>query len=95
MSFSYETASRYGELRVLIPSKREADQLGKSELELLETGLADFTDRDYLILTGDPILCALAFFVAAMRLDEDEDIRVLKFDRTRRRYEPSIIKLPA
>lgn len=94
-SFSYETATRFGELSVLIPSKREADQLGKSELELLEAGLAEFTDKDYLILTGDPILCSLAFFVAAMKLDEDQDIKVLKFNRGRHRYEPSIINLPA
>lgn len=47
--------------------------------------------KDYLLLTGDPILIGMAM---AIVMRDHQECRCLKWDRQERRYIPILIKMP-
>jgi hypothetical protein len=64
--FDLSPAKEYGELKYLL-SPTAAPFRPESVLEDLYKGLEDFTDEDYLLLVGNPVLIGLASSVAAMK----------------------------
>lgn len=64
--FNLEPAKEYGELRYLL-SPTAAPFRPDSVLEDLEEGLKDFTDEDFLLLVGNPVLIGLASALAAIK----------------------------
>lgn len=56
-------AEEYGQLRYLL-SPTAAPWAVDSIIRDLWDGLKDFTDQDYLLMVGNPVLCSLAAVVA-------------------------------
>lgn len=95
-SHDYSTLYRYGPVEFLLPpSKKMMDELeGVDELSLLNTKLAGFNaEVDYLVFSGDPVLCGLAAIVVYSMTDCDR-LQVLKWDRANNNYTPKNVPLP-
>lgn len=81
--FDFTPAQEYGEVDFLL-------QPGASPFDLppvlarLHTRLAGFTDADYLLLTGNPVLIGLAVAVAAAR--NKGKVKMLQWSGTKKRY---------
>jgi hypothetical protein len=73
---NYTKAERFGELVLLIDSRPLIPE--ECTPDLLEEKLADFTEDDYLLLSGDPLACALCA-VAASRMTRGR-VRFLRYD---------------
>jgi len=85
-------ARMFGNLKTLLPRGREVGLQSDTShvLDLLRSGLQDFTVDDHLLLVGDPILIGLAFHVAASKV---HTITTLKWDRQESEYYPVSISL--
>jgi len=55
-------------------------------LAKLRHGLADFTENDWLLLLGDPVLIAAATLYAVEHLPHNIALKVLKWDRQEKVY---------
>lgn len=95
-SHDYSSLYRYGPVEFLLPvTKKQIDELeGVEELDLLNQKLAGFNaDVDYLVFSGDPVLCGLAAIVIYSLTDCDR-LQVLKWNRKEGVYEPVNVPLP-
>lgn len=96
ISHDYSSLYRYGPVEFLLPaSKKQMDELeGADELGMLNEKLAAFNaDVDYLVFSGDPVLCGLAAIVVYSMTDSDT-LQVLKWNRGENVYEPVNVPLP-
>ena len=84
-------AMRYGELKVLLPSNTQIAFSTVPTVRLLKRKLRGFTDKDFLLLTGDPVAMGLASSIAAAY--NSGRFRVLKWDRRERMYIPVSIDI--
>ncbi|MBC8183265.1 hypothetical protein H8E88_19340 [candidate division KSB1 bacterium] len=76
-------ASVYGELKILLSNRRMPLNI-QPIIRELRSKLRNFSDEDYLLLVGDPVLIGLATAIAA-------DINIgminlLKWDRQTKQY---------
>ena len=95
-SHDYSSLYRYGPVEFLLPATRkQMDELeGVDELALLNQKLQVFNaDVDYLVFSGDPVLCGLAAIVI-YSLTDCERLQVLKWNRKESVYEPVNVPLP-
>jgi hypothetical protein len=95
-SHDYSSLYRYGPVEFLLPATRkQMDELeGVDELALLNQKLEAFNaDVDYLVFSGDPVLCGLAAIVV-YSLTEHPRLQVLKWNRKDGIYEPVEVPLP-
>jgi hypothetical protein len=77
-------AQHFGELKLLFPSSAQIVFTAAPVLHKLETELAGFSDKDYLLLSGDPLIMALAVVVA---LESNRGCaRCLKWDKQEKTY---------
>ena len=74
----------YGELVPILPMGRNITMSPQPVLRELRRKLKKFTDEDFLLLVGDPIIIALAIYVAA-EINRG-CVQVLKYDRDLRDY---------
>ena len=75
-------AKEFGELRHIMPmgmNIADPDEIVKQ----LDEGLENFSDGDFLLLLGDPIVIAVAAAIVARNC---EVIQLLKWDRRMQRY---------
>lgn len=95
VTHDYSTLYPYGPVHFLLPpSRKQLEDENGDELELLKANLAEFNAvADYIVFSGDPVLCALAAIVV-YSLTEGETIQVLKWNRKDATYDPVIITLP-
>ena len=92
---SYDSALVFGPIFILIPTWNIVEQdWGGNVEKLLETRLADFTKDDFILPSGDAILCAQAVLAAANRLSPDDKLKMLKWDRRANTYSEVEIALP-
>lgn len=78
-------ASEFGEVKYLL-SPTAAPWASESIIEDLWGGLADFTDDDYLLMVGNPVLCGLATAIAC---DVNNGrIRFLQWNGRQQKYTP-------
>jgi hypothetical protein len=93
---NYDAAGVYGVISYLIPSKSIVDDVYDGDInKLLEERLAHFCDDDYLILTGDAVLCAQVVLAAVSRLPESvTHLKILKWNFDDRAYFPVEITIP-
>jgi hypothetical protein len=84
-------ALQYGDLEVLITADEQAKLSARSMILQMEQRLRNFSSRDYLMLSGDPVCIGVACALAA-RIN-DGKIKVLKWDRIEEKYYPIIIDL--
>ena len=93
---NYDAAFKYGVISYLIPSKSIVDDLYNGDIDkLLEERLSQFSEDDYLILTGDPVMCAQVVLAAVFRLPENvTTLKILKWNFEQGEYYPVEIKIP-
>lgn len=80
-SIDLSSVTRFGKLKVLVPDYPcDLD----SALDAVRDGMAAYEPEDLLIASGDPILFALAFTLAA---DTHGIVKCLRWDKGNRCYE--------
>lgn len=85
-----DPALEFGELEVLLPP--EAGRMPSSDLkELLARGIQNIKDTDWLLATGDPVIMGITMALAAQKLDGL--LRILRWDKRSRSYEPVVVEL--
>ena len=82
-TFNYAPATRFGRLEFLWPPGYQLQANGDQAMASLEAALAEATDSDYLLLTGDPSIMGLAAVVMARRTGH---LNILKWDNALRDY---------
>lgn len=82
--FDLTQAEQYGQLKYLLPPTAGPFRPLQT-IELLRAKLANFTDRDYLLLVGNPCLIAWASIVAAER---SRRLNLLQWSSKQQRYLP-------
>ena len=94
-SHDYSTAEKFGQVIFLVPARQivEAEYGGDVE-RLLMDKLKDFTTGDFLLPSGDAILCAQAVLAAASYLSDKDKLKMLKWDRHQDSYAPVEIGVP-
>ena len=83
-------ALQFGDIEVLYPSM-PAGVDGGAIIKVMRDKLRDFSDRDFIVATGDPAIIAAAVMVAASL--NFQRVKLLKWDR--RRLEYMVIQLDA
>jgi len=95
-SHDYSSLYPYGAVHFLLPAtKKQMEELeGRDELDLLNEKLSEFNaEVDYLVFSGDPVLCGLAAIVV-YSLTDCPRLQVLKWDRKDGVYKPVEVPLP-
>lgn len=83
--FDFTPARKFGQLRELLPEEM-APFAPAASIKMLREGLANFSDKDFLLLTGNPVFIGLAVAVAA---DINEGrVAMLQWSGTRHEYIP-------
>lgn len=77
---------KFGDPTVLLPSNTQIAFSTIPTVRLLKRKLRNFSDRDYLLLTGDPVAIGLACSIAAAY--NSGRYNVLKWDRREKLYIP-------
>lgn len=77
-------AMKYGTLKALLPSTAQIVFSAEPVLRKLVEQLQGFSDDDYLLMAGDPLIMGLALSIA---LDQNDGIaRCLKWDKREKIY---------
>ena len=85
-----EPALAFGAIEVLLPP--EAGRLPPEELsEILGKALANITEDDWILATGDPVVMGIAFALAARALNGL--LRILRWNKRSGSYEPVEINI--
>jgi len=85
--FDFSSAEKYGELRyILKPSSSPFDL--ESSLRRIHRILSDFTEEDYLVLTGSPVLLGLCVAIAADYTDGN--VSMLQWSGAKQSYIPVV-----
>ena len=94
-SHDYSSAEKFGQVVFLVPARQivEAEYGGDVE-RLLREKLKEMMPDDYLLPSGDAILCAQAILAAALHAPENGSLRLLKWDRHQDSYAECKISVP-
>lgn len=85
-----EPAKAYGEIDVLLPP--EAGRMLPADLHaVLTRALATMSPEDWIVTTGDPLIMAMTMVIAARQLNGL--LRILRWDRQSRTYEPIEVQI--
>lgn len=79
-------AMKFGQMQVLLPSNTQIAFSTAPVVRRLKRKLREFTDSDYLLLTGDPVAIGLVCAIAAAY--NSGRYTALKWDRRERLYIP-------
>ena len=78
-------ANKFGELELLLPPGQITLSAGPT-VSRLKKGLKNYTEKDYLLLIGDPAAIGLATAIACEF--NRGIVKLLKWDRQERQYYP-------
>ena len=78
-SRSFSPARKHGELELLFPAKAQVLLSAMPTYRKLQRAMKTFSDDDFVLLSGDPIIMALAINVALEA--NDGRAKILKWDR--------------
>ena len=84
-------ATHFGNLRVLLPENSQIILSPNYVITTLRQKLKDYTNRDYLLLTGDPAIIGVACSIVSDVTNGKYNL--LKWDKQERRYYPVEINL--
>ena len=84
-------ASRYGEFKFLLPEFSQMIFSPGPLIYKLRQGLKNFTQEDYLLLTGDPAIIGVACSIVSDITNVKYNL--LKWDKQERKYYPIEINL--
>lgn len=90
-SKNFLPAREFGELEVMITGRMNNLTMEEYQTELIKH-LQDFTERDYLLPVGDPILMCLAAAIVAEVTEGN--FSILYWDRVKYTYKAMHIDLP-
>lgn len=82
-------ALAYGKIEVLLPANMQIAFSTAPAIRRLKTKLSNFGDKDYLLLTGDPVAIGTACAIAAYK--NGGAFSALKWDRRDHMYIPVTI----
>jgi|TARA_Y100000310_G_C20301387_1_gene631951 hypothetical protein len=88
---NFTPAKKYGKLKSLVPDRVQVQISAAPVIRRLRGELKDFSNNDYLLLSGDPIIIGLAIVVAGE--NNMGRINVLKWDKQEKTYNPIEIDL--
>ena len=77
-------ARKYGEIRILLPPNRQVVFSSAPTVRRLREGLKNFSDKDYLLLIGDPAAIGIATSIASE--NNRGRYKLLKWDRQEAEY---------
>jgi len=84
-------ASKYGEFKFLLPELSQIIFSPGPLIFKLRKSLKDFSEEDYLLLTGDPAIIGVAGSIVSDMTNGK--YKLLKWDRQERKYYPIQINL--
>ena len=84
-------AADYGELKFLLPELSQIIFSPGPLIFKLRQGLKNFSDKDYLLLTGDPAIIGVACSIVSDITNGK--YKLLKWDQQERKYYPITINL--
>jgi len=84
-------ASEFGELKVLLPENAQIILSAGPLVFKLRKLLSNYTEQDYLLLTGDPAIIGVACSIVSDITNGK--FKLLKWDKQERRYYPIEIDL--
>ena len=84
-------ATQFGNLRVLLPENSQIILSPNYVITTLRQKLKDYTNKDYLLLTGDPAIIGVACSIVSDVTNGKYNL--LKWDKQERRYYPVEINL--
>ena len=84
-------ASQFGDLKVLLPENAQIILSSGPLVFKLKKLLKDYTQEDYLLLTGDPAILGVACSIVSDITNGK--YKLLKWDKQERRYYPIEIDL--
>ncbi len=79
-------ATSFGDVEILVPAGEQASYSTQPIIRQINRKLSKFSDDDYLILAGDPVVIALCACLAA-RANRGK-FKMLKWDRQDGKYFP-------
>lgn len=83
--FNFETAYAYGDLKFLLSPTAAPFQLD-GIIQQLHENLADFSEDDYLLLVGNPVLIGITVAIAAD--STGGNVKMLQWNGKEQRYLP-------
>ena len=84
-------ATQFGNLRVLLPENSQIILSPAYVVQTLKQKLKDYTESDYLLLTGDPAIIGVACSIVSEITNGKYNL--LKWDKQERKYYPVEINL--
>ena len=78
------SASSYGNLEILLTSDKVMENYTVKQMDVFHNKLKNFSDRDFLLLSGDPVAIALASCIASA--NNNGRIKFLRWDRKMETY---------
>ncbi len=90
-TINISSAKKYGEIKVLTTRSNLINYDQKAVVLQIEEGLLDYSEDDYILCLGDPIIIGIASAIAA--INNDNCLNLLKWDRQEQQYMPFTINL--
>jgi len=84
MDYNVRSAEKFGELEVMLPDRKQLIFSAGPLVVELRQKLRDFSDKDYLLLIGDPAIIGVCCAIAAEY--NNGRFKVLKWDKREYRY---------
>ena len=84
-------ASEYGDLQILIPAKEQVALSAQPTVRRINRLLRKFNDKDYLLLSGDPVIIGISCAVAMS--NNIGKLNILKWDRQDEEYYPVTVDI--
>ena len=84
MDYNVRSAEKFGELEVMLPDRKQLIFSAGPLVVELRQKLRDFSDKDYLLLIGDPAIIGVCCAIAAEY--NNGSFKVLKCDKREYRY---------
>ena len=84
MDYNVRSAEKFGDLKVMLPDNKQMILASGPITFKLKQELKNFSDKDYLLLIGDPAIIGLCCAIASDF--NNGKFKVLKWDRNDKRY---------
>ena len=84
MDYNVRSAEKFGELKVMLPDRKQMVLASGPLTFKLQQEMKNFSDKDYLLLIGDPAIIAIAGAIAS-EMNRGK-FKVLRWDRNEARY---------
>ena len=84
MDYNVRSAEKFGDLKIMLPDRKQMILSSGPLTFELRKQLKDFNDNDYLLLIGDPAIIGLCCAIASDF--NNGKFKVLKWDRNDKRY---------